>query len=111
MALASRSDEKMNPTHVRRDKLNTFADLPNVGAAFAKDFQLLGYKTPQDLIGCDGIAMYEKLCDLTATRHDPCVLDTMLSIAAFMNGGKAQPWWAFTAMRKQTYRGKYYKKS
>ncbi len=101
----------MNPARVRRDKLNKFTDLPNVGPAFTKDFHLLGYKTPQDLVGCDGVELYEKLCDLTKIRHDPCVLDTMLSIAQFMNGGKAEPWWAFTLMRKKTYRGKYYKKS
>ena len=101
----------MNPNRVRRDKLLTFTDLPNIGPAAAKDFHLLGYKKPQDLIGCDGVAMYEELCDLTNTRHDPCVLDTMLSVAAFMNGGEPKPWWAFTETRKKTYRGKYYTKA
>lgn len=98
----------MNPARVRRDKLHTFTDLPNIGPAAAKDFRELGYKIPQDLIGADGVAMYEKLCDITNIRHDPCVLDVMLSVASFMNGDEAKPWWAFTEMRKKTYRGKYY---
>jgi Pathogenicity locus len=98
----------MNPARVNRNKLISFTDLPNVGAAMAKDFLLLGYKSPQDLFGVDAVAMYEKLCDITQTRHDPCVLDTMLSVVSFMNGGEAKPWWAFTTMRKKTYRGKYY---
>jgi hypothetical protein len=34
-------------------------------------------------------------------RHDPCVLDVFISVTRFMAGDAPQPWWAYTAQRKQ----------
>ena len=38
---------------------------------------------------------------LTATRHDPCMLDVFISISRFMAGDVPRPWWEFTAERKR----------
>lgn len=84
-------------------EVRRFTDIPNVGPAMTRDFERLGYKKPGDLVGQDGHAMYQRLCKVTATRHDPCVLDTFLAVAAFMNGGPPKPWWEFTADRKRRY--------
>ena len=64
----------MNPDKVQRSKLNTLTDLPNVGKAVAEDLALLSITQPQDLEGQDAYEMYVRLCSLTATRHDPCMI-------------------------------------
>lgn len=92
----------MNPTRVRRDHLARLEDLPNIGPAMTRDLNLLGIQAPSDLIGRDPYALYEELGMRTGMRQDPCVLDVLLSVVRFMDGGDAQPWWAFTAERKHT---------
>ena len=90
----------MNPAKVRRESVRRLTDLPNVGPATAADLRLLGIERPEQLVGRDPWAMYAQLCRKTGVRHDPCVIDVFLSITAFMDGGPARPWWAFTAQRK-----------
>lgn len=93
----------MHPAKVRRDRIERFTDLPNIGPAMARDFALLGYRHPAELAGVDAWVLYQSLCTATGQRHDPCVLDTFLSVADFLNGGEAAPWWHFTAQRKRDY--------
>jgi hypothetical protein len=80
-----------------------FTDIPNVGPRMAEDFKKLGIKNPQDLKGKDALKLYKKMCALSGTRQDPCVLDTYLAVVDFMNGGTPKPWWRFTAARKKRY--------
>lgn len=91
----------MNPAKVSRDRLQQLTDLPNIGPAAAADLRLLGIAEPAGLTGRDPYEMYETLCALTSTRHDPCVLDVFISITCFMAGGAPQAWWEFTAERKR----------
>ncbi len=91
----------MHPSKVSRDRLTCLTDLPNVGVSIAGDLRLLGIEQPQQLIGQDPIDLYQKLCQATGQRHDPCVLDTFMSIVSFMDGQPAKPWWEFTESRKQ----------
>ncbi|MFN8668683.1 MAG: helix-hairpin-helix domain-containing protein [Gemmatimonadaceae bacterium] len=91
----------MNPAKVNRKSLHAFTDLPNVGKAFAEDLRLLGFTAPAQLKGQDPMLLYDRLCELTRTRQDPCVLDTLMSITRFMDGGRARPWWDYTDERKQ----------
>ena len=77
--------------------------LPNVGPAMAADLRLLGVAHPRDLASHDAFALYRALCEKTGQRHDPCVLDTFLAITDFMRGGPPQPWWRYTAQRKQLH--------
>src|SRR5579859_1249743 len=78
----------------------TLEQIPNIGSSVANDLRLIGITEPAQLKGKDGIALYEKLNRATGMRHDPCVADTFLAAVDFMNGGKALPWWKFTARRK-----------
>lgn len=80
-----------------------FQDIPNIGSAMISDFKLLDLKQPIDLKGKDPLMLYNKLCTLTGTRHDPCVLDTFMAAINFMNGAPARAWWEYTAERKKIY--------
>jgi len=91
----------MNPAKVSRERLQQLTDLPNIGPAVAADLRLLGIQAPGDLVGRDPYEMYATLCALTATRHDPCMLDVFISISRFMAGDVPRPWWEFTAERKR----------
>jgi hypothetical protein len=92
----------MNPEKVRRDKVVKLEDLPNIGKAMAADLRSIGINSPEQLRDCDAYELYVMLCDKTGQRQDPCVIDVFLSIVHFMKGGKALPWWTFTAERKKT---------
>ena len=95
----------MQPDKVRREAVRELTDLPNVGKATAADLHRLDIHQPQDLVGCDAYALYHELCRLDGVRHDPCVLDVLLSLVDFIQGGAPQPWWAFTAERKARWPG------
>ena len=74
----------MNPAKVVRETVKRFTDLPNIGPAGAKDFELLGFKEPGELVGADPLKLYEALCAATGFRQDPCVLDTLMSVTQFL---------------------------
>jgi len=93
----------MNPQKAVREKIRYFTDLPNIGAAAARDFEVLGFIEPGQLIGADPLHLYESLCLVTGTRHDPCVLDVFMSVTDFLAGGEPKPWWHFTELRKKKY--------
>jgi len=93
----------MNPAKVSRDRLKVLTDLPNVGPAVAADLRLLGIETPADLAGRDPYEMYASLCALSGMRHDPCMLDVLISVTRFMAGEAPRAWWVFTAERKLRY--------
>jgi hypothetical protein len=88
---------------LRAKDAQKFIEIPNVGPRIAHDFKVLGLKTPSDLSGKDPFKLYKKLCVLTKSRQDPCVLDTFMAAVAFMNGEKALVWWAYTPERKRLY--------
>lgn len=91
----------MNPEKVKREKVKHLTDLPNIGKAMANDLRLIGIEKPDQLKGKSAYKMYEKLCDLTGYKHDPCVIDVFLSITHFANGKEPKVWWEYTAERKQ----------
>ena len=83
--------------------VRSFTDMPNVGPATAADFALLGFTAPNELIGQDPYALYERLCALTATRQDPCVADVFIAAVRFMEGAPPHAWWHYTAERKRVF--------
>jgi len=93
----------MNPAKVKRDQVHRLTDLPNIGPAMAKDFELIGINRPDQLVGQDPLQLYERLCVASGGRQDPCVLDTFISVTRFMSGDDPQPWWANTKDRKRRY--------
>lgn len=91
----------MNPTKVRRDKLNQLTDLPNVGPSIAADLVLIGVSSPKDLLAREPYEMYRELSVATKSYQDPCVLDVFISITRFIAGEDPKPWWEYTAERKR----------
>jgi len=77
--------------------------LPNVGPSMAADLRRLGIARPSDLCGVDAFALYQRLCDVTGARQDPCVLDTFMAAIDFAAGAPAAPWWHYTAQRKRFF--------
>ncbi|MEI8605764.1 MULTISPECIES: helix-hairpin-helix domain-containing protein [Pseudoalteromonas] len=91
----------MNPSKVVRENVRKLTDLPNIGKAGAADLELLGIIKPDDLEGHDPYEMYERLCILTGSKHDPCVIDVFISVTRFFNGDEPKAWWDYTAERKR----------
>src|SRR5262245_12505457 len=94
----------MKRTTSRKDRyeITELEEIPNVGVSIAGDLRRLRISSPSDLPGRDPYAMYDDLCRITKTRHDPCLLDTFIAAVRFMEGAPAQPWWKYTSERKQT---------
>lgn len=91
----------MNPNKVDRTCIAKLTDLPNVGEASAEDFRLIGIHKPGQLVGKCPFEMYEMLCEKTASRHDPCVIDVFMSVTRFLAGEEARAWWEYTEERKK----------
>ncbi|MDM5272710.1 helix-hairpin-helix domain-containing protein [Sulfurovum sp. zt1-1] len=94
----------MNPKKVVRETTRELTDLPNIGRSLANDLKLIGIDIPEKLEGKDPHKLYQKLCEMTGKRQDPCVLDTFMSIIDFMNGGEPKVWWSYTDERKEKYK-------
>lgn len=84
-------------------EVKKFQDIPNIGPAMAKDFAMLGFNAPKDLIGKNPLKLYKKMCQISGVRQDPCVMDTYMAAVGFMNGEPARPWWSYTKIRKKEY--------
>ena len=70
-----------------RAAMTRLEDLPNIGKSIAADLRGIGIRTPAQLVGKDPYALYAKLNRVTATRHDPCLLDTFIAVVRFVDGG------------------------
>ena len=78
----------------------SLSDLRNVGKATLSDLKLLGIDTVAELAGQDADQLYDRLCNLSGTRQDPCVHDVFSAAIHQARTGEALDWWAFTAARK-----------
>ena len=76
-------------------------DIPNIGKAMEADLIGLGLPTPAHVKAMDPFKTYDRLRDVHGRLHDPCVLDTFISIVRFMEGAPARPWWYYTTERKK----------
>lgn len=70
----------MNPSKAERNRVKKLTDFLNIGRATASDLRLLGIQEPDQLVGMCPYEMFERLCEKTASRHDPCVIDVFISI-------------------------------
>ena len=75
--------------------------LANVGPAVARYLARVGITQTSQLTGRDAVEIYEEMCAVSGRRHDPCLLDTVMSAVEQANGGPARPWWDYTAERKR----------
>jgi Pathogenicity locus len=85
-----------------RKTVTQLEELPNVGKAMADDLRLIGIDDPNKLVGKNPFELYDTLCRISGTKHDPCVIDVFMSIVHFMESGEPRPWWSFTDERKRT---------
>lgn len=74
--------------------------LMNVGPAVARYLARAGITEVGQLRGRDPAEIYETICERDARRHDPCLLDTIVSAVDQANGNPARPWWTYTPDRK-----------
>src|SRR3989338_2576254 len=96
----------MNPAKVIREKVEKLTDLHNIGKTVAHGLTLIGITSPDQLRGEDPYDLYVRFCEAFGERQDPCMLDVLMSITDFMNGGEARVWWDYTAERKALYGNK-----
>ena len=90
----------MSP-HVVTTNRSDLLELANVGPAVARYLERVGITQTSQLAGRDPIEIYEEMCAASGRRHDPCLLDTVMSAVEQADGGPARPWWAYTAERKR----------
>ena len=80
-------------------------DLTAVGPAILADFELLGIKSVAALKRRNPKRMYDRLCNLTQQRLDPCCLDVFVAaVAQAKNPDLAieqRHWWYWSKVRKR----------
>ncbi len=74
--------------------------LMNVGPATAKDLEILGIKTIQQLSQTNPDELYSRLQQVTGHTHDPCVWDVFAAIIHEAKTGEKTSWWQWTSLRK-----------
>jgi len=79
-------------------------DLRGIGKKMLEDFEMLGVRSVDDLKSRDAQDLYERMCKLTGTRQDPCVLDTYrCAIEQARNPRlpkEQRDWWYWSRLRK-----------
>ncbi len=79
-------------------------DLRGIGRKMLEDFNLLGVRSVQQLKSEDAQQLYARMCELTGTRQDPCVLDTYrCAIEQARNPNlpeEQRDWWYWSRVRK-----------
>jgi hypothetical protein len=79
-------------------------DLISIGPAMLRDFEMLKIRSVADLAKADPRRMYQKLCQLTGERQDPCVLDVFRSAVAQAKNPRLPAekcqWWYWSRVRK-----------
>jgi hypothetical protein len=83
-----------------RTTVSKMSDLPNIGKAISAYLERIGLTHPKQLIGKDAYELHKLLCSELGWRLDYCVIDVLLSVISYMEGGEALPWWHFTEERK-----------
>lgn len=79
-------------------------DLAGIGKAMLSDFELLGIRNVDQLKKHDGRRLYQRLCEITGTRQDRCVEDTLVCAVAQARDPRLPPeqrrWWYWSRVRK-----------
>jgi len=79
-------------------------DLGGVGPAIEADLEKLGVRSVPELAAYEGDDLYRRLCEVTRTRQDPCVLDTFRCAVAQARDPRLpteqRNWWWWSQQRK-----------
>lgn len=80
-------------------------ELVSIGPAMLRDFEILGIRSVAQLARHEPKQMYERLCELTQRRQDPCVLDVFSAAVAQARDPELPPaqrqWWYWSRERKR----------
>ena len=77
-----------------RDELQ---QLPGIGPSMAADLRRLGVRSVRDLARRDPERLYVRLCEISGSRQDPCVLYTFRCAVYAARTERPEPellkWW------------------
>jgi len=83
--------------------LRALSDLVSVGPATIGDLKLLGITRVEELRGQQAVALYERLCSVTGTRHDICMRDVFSAAIAQAEDPdlpvEQRSWWWWSRIR------------
>ncbi|PZO42441.1 MAG: mitomycin resistance protein [Pseudanabaena frigida] len=82
------------------NEVKKLEDLPNIGKAISADLRSIGIDSPNQLKLREPLDIFNELASVMWHRHDPCLLDSLISAKRFLNGEAAQPWWHYTDERR-----------
>ena len=88
-----------------RSDSSDLLQLTNVGPDGARYFERVGITHTSQLAGRDPVEIYDEMCAVGGRRHDPCLLDTVMSAVDQADGGPPRPWWHYTAERRRLWSG------
>lgn len=84
------------------------SDLRSVGPAAVKDLKSLGIESVEALRNQNSMVLYKRLCEITKSCHDPCVIDVFrAAIEQARNPqleARKKDWWYWSKIRKQSLR-------
>ena len=84
--------------------MGNLGDLRGIGKAMLKDFELLGVKSVRQLKSQEAHELYDRMCEISGQRQDPCVLDTYrCAIEQARNPNlpeEQKDWWYWSRVRK-----------
>ncbi len=79
-------------------------DLRGIGKKMLEDFEILGVRSVRQLKSMEAQVLYDRMCEITKTRQDPCVLDTYrCAIEQARNPqlpDEQKNWWYWSRVRK-----------
>lgn len=82
------------------NEVKKLEDLPNIGKSISADLRSIGIEQPDQLKTRSPLEVFHELANVMGHRHDPCVLDALISVKRFLNGEPAKPWWSYTEERR-----------
>jgi hypothetical protein len=82
------------------DEVKKLEDLPNIGKAIATDLLSIGIERPDQLKIREPLDVFNELASVMGHRHDPCLLDVLISAKRFLEGEPVKPWWSYTNERR-----------
>jgi Pathogenicity locus len=82
------------------NEVKKLEDLPNIGKAIATDLRSIGIDLPEQLKIREPLDIFNELANIMGHRHDPCLLDCLISAQRFLEGAPAKPWWTYTNERR-----------
>jgi hypothetical protein len=94
-----------NVKRIQKDA-RRLGDLISVGPAMLRDFDLLRVRSVEQLAKQEPKRLYDKLCRVTGTRQDICVLDVFAAAVAQARNphlpAEQCQWWYWSRRRKRS---------